>query len=211
MRSEQVGSQTVLAQIVQMVAQAQRSRAPMQRMADTVAGWFVLGVVGDRAADLLRLGAVRARAELGLRADQRGGGADHRLPLRARPGHADVDHGRHRPRRDAGRAVPRRRGDREPAQGRHADRRQDRHAHRGQAGVRPRGRRAGLHATTRCCAWPRASTRAASIRWPPPSSRAARERGPGARQARAASSRRPGIGVRGTRRRARRSRSATRR
>ena len=38
MRAEHVGSQTVLAQIVQMVAQAQRSRAPMQRMADAVAG-----------------------------------------------------------------------------------------------------------------------------------------------------------------------------
>ena len=46
MRSEHVGSQTVLAQIVQMVAQAQRSRAPMQRMADVVAGYFVVGVVG---------------------------------------------------------------------------------------------------------------------------------------------------------------------
>ena len=46
MRSERVGSQTVLAQIVQMVAQAQRSRAPMQRMADTVAGYFVVAVVG---------------------------------------------------------------------------------------------------------------------------------------------------------------------
>ncbi len=45
MRSERVGAQTVLAQIVQMVAQAQRSRAPMQRMADQVAGWFVIGVV----------------------------------------------------------------------------------------------------------------------------------------------------------------------
>jgi len=45
MRSERVGSQTVLAQIVQMVAQAQRSKAPMQRMADTVAGYFVVGVV----------------------------------------------------------------------------------------------------------------------------------------------------------------------
>ena len=45
MRSERVGSQTVLAQIVQMVAQAQRSKAPMQRMADQVAGWFVIGVV----------------------------------------------------------------------------------------------------------------------------------------------------------------------
>jgi P-type Cu+ transporter len=46
MRSEHVGSATVLAQIVQMVAMAQRSRAPMQRMADRVAGIFVLGVVG---------------------------------------------------------------------------------------------------------------------------------------------------------------------
>jgi Cu+-exporting ATPase len=45
MRAEKVGSQTVLAQIVQMVAQAQRSRAPMQRMADQVAGYFVVGVV----------------------------------------------------------------------------------------------------------------------------------------------------------------------
>ncbi|MPV71315.1 cadmium-translocating P-type ATPase [Burkholderia sp. BE17] len=44
-RSEKVGSQTVLSQIVQMVAQAQRSRAPMQRMADKVAGVFVVGVV----------------------------------------------------------------------------------------------------------------------------------------------------------------------
>ncbi|MFZ3286455.1 MAG: heavy metal translocating P-type ATPase [Telluria sp.] len=46
MRSEKVGSQTVLAQIVQMVAAAQRSKAPMQRMADVVAGYFVMGVVG---------------------------------------------------------------------------------------------------------------------------------------------------------------------
>ncbi len=46
MRSEKVGSQTVLAGIVQMVIQAQRSRAPMQRMADQVAGYFVVTVVG---------------------------------------------------------------------------------------------------------------------------------------------------------------------
>jgi P-type Cu+ transporter len=45
MRSEKVGSQTVLSQIVQMVAQAQRSRAPMQRLADVVAGYFVSIVV----------------------------------------------------------------------------------------------------------------------------------------------------------------------
>nr|WP_255440537.1 copper-translocating P-type ATPase [Caenimonas sedimenti] len=45
MRAEKVGSATVLSQIVQMVAQAQRSKAPMQRMADVVAGYFVIGVV----------------------------------------------------------------------------------------------------------------------------------------------------------------------
>lgn len=45
MRAEHVGAASMLAQIVQMVAQAQRSRAPMQRMADTVAGLFVLTVV----------------------------------------------------------------------------------------------------------------------------------------------------------------------
>jgi Cu+-exporting ATPase len=41
MRAEKVGADTLLAQIVHMVAAAQRSRAPIQRMADQVAGWFV--------------------------------------------------------------------------------------------------------------------------------------------------------------------------
>jgi len=45
MRSERVGAQTMLAQIVQLVAQAQRSKAPLQRMADRVAGVFVVTVV----------------------------------------------------------------------------------------------------------------------------------------------------------------------
>jgi P-type Cu+ transporter len=45
MRAEKIGSQTVLAQIVQMVTTAQRSKAPMQRMADVVAGYFVTYVI----------------------------------------------------------------------------------------------------------------------------------------------------------------------
>jgi P-type Cu+ transporter len=45
MRAVRVGSETLLAQIVQMVSQAQRSRAPIQRLADKVVGWFVPAVI----------------------------------------------------------------------------------------------------------------------------------------------------------------------
>ncbi len=45
MRADKVGRDTMLAQIVQMVAQAQRSRAPIQRLADQVAAWFVPAVI----------------------------------------------------------------------------------------------------------------------------------------------------------------------
>ena len=45
MRADKVGRDTLLAQIVQMVADAQRSRAPIQRLADQVAGWFVPTVI----------------------------------------------------------------------------------------------------------------------------------------------------------------------
>lgn len=45
MRADKVGSDTMLARIVQMVADAQRSRAPIQRLADQVAGWFVPAVI----------------------------------------------------------------------------------------------------------------------------------------------------------------------
>ena len=45
MRAEKIGADTLLSQIVHMVAQAQRSRAPIQRMADQVSGWFVPAVI----------------------------------------------------------------------------------------------------------------------------------------------------------------------
>jgi len=56
MRAEQVGSRTVLAGIVSLVVQAQRSRAPMQRMADTIARYFVLAVVAVSLLTLLAWG-----------------------------------------------------------------------------------------------------------------------------------------------------------
>ncbi len=49
MRAQKVGADTLLSQIVHMVAAAQRSRAPIQRMADQVAGWFVPVVIGVAA------------------------------------------------------------------------------------------------------------------------------------------------------------------
>src|SRR5206468_4838508 len=49
MRAERIGSETLLAQIVQMVAEAQRSRAPIQKLADSVSGYFVPAVIGIAA------------------------------------------------------------------------------------------------------------------------------------------------------------------
>ena len=58
-KAERVGAfETMLSQIVQMVAQAQRSRAPMQRLADVVAGWFVLVVIAIAALTFVVWGLV---------------------------------------------------------------------------------------------------------------------------------------------------------
>jgi Cu+-exporting ATPase len=56
MRSERVGSETVLARIVQMVAEAQRSKAPLQRLADRVSGYFVVAVIAVAVVALLAWG-----------------------------------------------------------------------------------------------------------------------------------------------------------
>ena len=57
-RADAVGRDTMLARIVQMVAQAQRSRAPIQRTADRVSAWFVPAVIGAAAVALVVWAAV---------------------------------------------------------------------------------------------------------------------------------------------------------
>lgn len=57
MRADKIGSDTLLARIVQMVSAAQRSRAPIQRLADVVSGYFVPAVVAVAAAALVVWGA----------------------------------------------------------------------------------------------------------------------------------------------------------
>ena len=131
--AKKVGRDTMLAQIVQLVAEAQRSRAPIQRLADQVSAWFVPAVIAVAVAAFAAWATFGPGAALHLRPRRRGRGADHRLSLRARSRDADVDHGRRRPRRAVRRADQERRGAGAHGEGRHAGRRQDRHADAGQA------------------------------------------------------------------------------
>lgn len=94
MRSEKIGSSTMLSQIVQMVAQAQRSRAPMQRMADQVAGWFVMAVVTIALLTFFGWGLFSTRrVELGLCINQCCGSTHYCLSLCTRLGNSNVYHG----------------------------------------------------------------------------------------------------------------------
>jgi cation transport ATPase len=107
-RATKVGADTLLAQIIRMVEEAQGSKLPIQAMVDKVTAWFVPAVIAS-PPHLPRLAGLRPRAGADLRPRQCGGRAHHRLPLRDGARHPDLDHGRHRTRGRDGRAVPPRR------------------------------------------------------------------------------------------------------
>ena len=132
-----------------LVTDAQNGKAPVQRLADRVSAVFVPAVLVIAALTLAAWLAARA---VGVgRVHRRRRGADHRLPVRARAGHADRDPGRHRPRRPA----------RDPVQGsrrcsshrdghRHRRARQDRHRHHRRDGRWSTSSRGPARTPTRC-------------------------------------------------------------
>ena len=101
MQAEKIGRDTMLARIVQMVAEAQRSRAPIQRLADQVSGWFVPLVIVIAIAAFIAWSVWGPNRALRM-ACGRGRGPHHRLPLCARPCDPYVHHGRRRTWRQAG-------------------------------------------------------------------------------------------------------------
>ena len=128
MRVDRTGAETTLAQVVAMVADAQRSRAPIQALADTVSGYFVPAVIAVSLIAFvawLFFGPAPQLAYALVAAVSR---ADHRLPVRARPRHADLDHGGDRARRAGRRAGAQCRGAGAARRRRYRRRRQDRHA-----------------------------------------------------------------------------------
>ncbi len=133
MQAERVGSETLLARIVQLVGQAQRSRAPIQRLADKVAAWFVPTVVAVAVITFVAWFFARPAAPPRECSRQRSRRPDHRLSLRTRTRHAHGHHGRHRPRRPRRSPHQKRRSPRDDGKSRHTRHRQNRHAHRRQA------------------------------------------------------------------------------
>ena len=146
MRADKVGRDTLLSQIVQMVAKAQRSRAPIQRLADQVSAWFVPAVIAVAVRGIRGVVDMGSGAAFRVRPRRCRERAHHRVPVRARPRNADVHHGGRRPRRTGRRPDQERRSPRTDGEGRHAGRRQDRHADGRQTegrGDRPGGRLRG--------------------------------------------------------------------
>jgi len=127
MRAEKVGAETLLARIVAMVSEAQRSRAPIQKLADVVSGYFVPAVILMAMVTFVvwawsaRRHAWRMRSSMPWRCSSSRVRVRWAWPRRC-PSWSPPARGDH------GCAVPECGGDRSVAQGRHARRRQDGYA-----------------------------------------------------------------------------------
>ncbi len=192
-RAERVGADTLLSRIVHMVGEAQRTRAPIQRLADVIAAYFVQIVVVDRRRDGARVVVLRPGAEIRVRVSERRCRADHRLPLCRRPRHADLDDRGDGARRTRRHPVPQCRGDRAHARHRHGGGGQDRHADARASRAHRLRRRRHCRRTTRL-RWSPAWSSSPSIRSRSRSSRA-RRRGAWRRRRPAHSTPLNGLGV----------------
>ena len=174
-RATRVGADTQLAQMARLVEDAQNGKAQVQRLADRISGIFVPVVIALSLGDARVLAAGRRR-RVG-RVHRRGRGADHRLPVRAGPGHADRADGRHRPRRPARHPDQGSRGARVHPRRRHDRARQDRHRDHRPDGAGRRASPPTARTPPRCCGWPAPSRTPRSTRSPGRSPRPPGRRG----------------------------------
>ena len=123
MRAERVGADTLLAQIVRMVSEAQRSRAPIQRLVDVVSGYFVPAVLLVALLTFVVWGLYGPAPRLVYAFVNAVAVLIIACPCALRAGHAHVDYGGHRPWGAGGRLGQERRSAGGPGEGRHARRR----------------------------------------------------------------------------------------
>jgi len=109
MRVEGIGSETMLAQIVEMVAEAQRSRAPIQKLADIVSGYFVPAVVAIAILTFVVWSIFGPAPAMAYALVNAVSVTYHRVSVRAWSRHTDVDYGWRRT-RSAGRHSDQERG-----------------------------------------------------------------------------------------------------
>jgi P-type Cu+ transporter len=171
-----VGSDTVLAQIVAMVSNARRSRAPIQGLADRVSAVFVPTVVAIAIIAFIVWLIFGPEPALVFAIASAVSVLIIACPCALGARHADLDHHGGGARRAGGRADQRRRGTGAHGRCRYADRGQDRHPDHGQ--TEADGRRGAWATSPRptCCRWLQRWSAARNTRWPRRSSREPRRR-----------------------------------
>ena len=156
MRAERVGRDTLLAQIVRMVSEAQRSRAPIQRLADAVSSWFVPIVIAVALITFIVWSVYGPEPRLAYALVNAVAVLIIACPCALGPRDADVDHGRHGSRCRSRRVDSSRRSARDVGEGDDHRGGQDRDVDRRQTAPRHRRASRTVRRVEQCCAWPRA-------------------------------------------------------